>query len=273
MENHGQEIVRIINSLKDIQSTDQSVINKKVEEAIGDNYAAMIQYLDSKQDRDTLKAVLTKVTSVNFMTKLANIQDKRSFQRSKDLASQNLELFKHMKREVMSDLDAASNAQRKKKKCLLERMKLEKLHHIFKGRGRKLKCEEFPDLAGILEFAFGEGDRVDRAGGGLESHPRLTDTVLYRAADSNTIMQQGRETILALAPEGFNISLSSCFNYTQNYREGTYQARRHHSGRGINACLSLHEPPRTGVEQFVINLHWSTQNVNLALDHMCTPTT
>lgn len=48
LENHGQEIVRIVNSLKDIQSADQSVINKKVEEAIGDNYAAMIQYLDSK---------------------------------------------------------------------------------------------------------------------------------------------------------------------------------------------------------------------------------
>ena len=117
-----------------------------------------------------------------------------------------------------------------------------------------------------LEFAFGEGDRVDRAGGGLESHPRLTDTVLYRAADSNTIMRNARETILALAPKGFNISLSSCFNYTQNYREGTFQAKRHHSGKGINACLSLHKPPRTGVEQFVVNVHWSTQNVNLTLD-------
>ena len=38
----------------------------------------------------------------------------------------------------------------------------------------------------------------------------------------------------------------------QNYREGTYQAKRHHSGKGVNACLSLHKPPRTGVEQFVI---------------------
>ena len=88
-------------------------------------------------------------------------------------------------------------------------MKLEKLRHIFKGRGRRLKCEEFPDLVGVLEFVFGEGDRIDRAGGGLESHPRLTDTALYRAADSNTVMRQARETILALAPEGFNISLSS----------------------------------------------------------------
>ena len=30
---------------------------------------------------------------------------------------------------------------------------------------------------------------MDTAGGRLESHPRLTDTVLYRAADSSTIMK------------------------------------------------------------------------------------
>ena len=253
-------------SLKNVQRNDQLTVNKTVEEAIGSNYETLMEYLDSKRDRDTLKAVLTKVTSVNLMTRLASVQDKRSFQRAKGLVGQNLELFKDMKNKLMADSGSLSDAQKKKKNRLLQSMKLEKLRRIFKGRGRRLKCEEFPDLAALLEFAFGEGDRVDRAGGGLESHPRLTDTVLYRAADNNTVMRQARETVLALAPEGFNISLSSCFNYTQNYREGTYQARRHHSGRGINACLSLHKPPRTGVEQFVINLHWSTQNVNLTLD-------
>ena len=100
----------------------------------------------------------------------------------------------------------------------------------------------------------------------LESHPRLTDTILYRAADSNTMMKDARETILALAPKQFNISLSSCFNYTQNFKEGTYQAKRHHSGKGVNACISLHKPPRISVEKFVVNLRWSTHNVNLSID-------
>ena len=190
-----------------------------------------MQYLDSKQDRDTPKAGLTKVTSVNYMTKLANVQDKRRFQRSKGLVSQNLELFKDMKSKVMSDCGSTSDTQKKSR--LPQRIKLEKLHHIFKGRGRRLKCEEFPDLAGILEFVFGEGDRIDRAGGVLESHPRLTDTALYRAADSNTVMRQARETILALAPEAFNISLSSCLNYTQIYREATFQARRSINHRAL----------------------------------------
>ena len=121
----------------------------------------------------------------------------------------------------MKTADLTTEAGPRKKNRLLQKMKLEKLRHVFEGRGRMLKCEEFPDLAAILEFAFGESDRVQRAGGGLESHRRLTDMVLYRAADSNMIMRDARETVLALAPKGFSISLSSCFNYTQNFKEGT----------------------------------------------------
>jgi hypothetical protein len=124
-----------------------------------------------------------------------------------------------------------------------------------------LKSEQFPDLPAILEYVFGESDRIDRGGGGLENQPRLTDTILYCTADNNTIMRDARETILALAPKEFNISLSSCFNYTENYK-GTYQAN---SGKGINACISLHKPPPVGVEKFVVNLWWSTHNVNLSI--------
>ena len=271
IENRGPEVVKLVNSLNKIPTHNQTFINKKVKEAIGGRYDIIMEYLDSKRDRDALNTILTKITSAKFMANLANVQDRRSLQRSKDLTVLNLHLFEQMKNDVehknVDETDKlTTEGKRRKKYRLLQKMKMEKLRHIFKGRGRNLKSDEFPDLAGILEFAFGESDRVDRAGGGLESHPRLTDTVLYRAADNNTIMKHARETILALAPEDFSISLSSCFNYTQNYREGTYQAKRHHAGRGINACLSLHKPPRTGVEQFVINLHWSTQNVNLTLD-------
>ena len=263
IENRGPEVVKLVNSLNKITTHDQTFINEKVKEAIGGQYDIIMEYLDSKHDRDALNTILTKITSAKFMANLANVQDRRSLQRSKDLTVLNLHLFEQMKNDVgHKNVDEKYKLTTEGKR----KMKMGKLRHIFKGRGRNLKSDEFPDLAGILEFAFGESDRIDRARGGLESQPRLTDTVLYWAADNNTIMKHARETILALAPEGFSISLSSCFNYMQNYREGTYQAKRHHAGRGINACLSPHKLPRTGVEQFIINLHWSTQNVNVTLD-------
>ena len=87
-------------------------------------------------------------------------------------------------------------------------------------------------------------------------------------------MRTAREVLLSLAPENFRISLSSCFNYTQNYRQGSIQSKQHHAGRNINANLSLKKPPRTGVEKLVVNLHWSSTNVNIIVDgchnlHQC----
>lgn len=75
-----------------------------MEKALGSNYETVMQYLDSKLDRDTLNEVFTKVTSVNFITTLG----KRSFQRSKGLMGWNLELFKEMKSEIMSNLESTS---------------------------------------------------------------------------------------------------------------------------------------------------------------------
>lgn len=103
--------------------------------------------------------------------------------------------------------------------------------------GRKVKIEEFQDIAAILEYKFGEGDRNKRSGGGLESHPKLTNNILYRAADNLTNMRDAHLALLSLAPENFAISLSTCYNYTQNFRKGTRQAKRHHERTGRNACV------------------------------------
>ena len=66
-------------------------------------------------------------------------------------------------------------------------------------------------------------------------------------------MIEARELVLALSPADFSIT-------SQYYKEGTYQAKRHQTIKGGNAKLSLHAPPRIGVPQFVINLHWSQDN-------------
>ena len=130
-----------------------------------------------------------------------------------------------------------------------------------------LKSVEFPELPTILEFAFGEHDAELLGRGGLESHPRLTDGVLYRTHDNKTNMIEARQLILALSPPDFQISLSTCYNFTQNYKGGTRQAKQHHEGMGINANLSLHRQPRIGVPNLVINLHWTSANVSHLADY------
>ena len=73
IENHGSDVIKLVNSLENLTTTDQKTINNKIEEAIGNNYQTILQYLDSKRDRDTLNTVLTKITSVNFMTKMSKV--------------------------------------------------------------------------------------------------------------------------------------------------------------------------------------------------------
>ena len=202
---------------------------------------------------------MSEITGVNYVMKLSNVQDRRSIARSTDIVFSNLNKWRRKLKWTGRKMSKKNKKGGSEIDC-----------GIYEGRGRTLKCEEFPYLPTILEFAFGNQDRINSAGGGLESHQRLIDLVLYPAADSSTIMRQARKTVLTLAFKDFKISLSCYFNYTHNYREGniegTYQAKRHHDGKGVNAWLSLHKPPRTGVEKLVVNLQWTTHNVNFKLD-------
>ena len=107
---------------------------------------------------------------------------------------------------------------------------------MFKEEDENLKVKNSWILPESWSLLFRSEIVLARQGGGLESSRRIYHQSLH------------------------------LFNYTQNYHEGTYQAKRHHSEWGAKDHLSLHKPPRTAVEQFAVNVHWSTQNVNLSLD-------
>lgn len=129
---------------------------------------------------------------------------------------------------------------------IISARKLKEIRTITQGRGRKLKAKEFPELTTVLSYAFGELE------GGVEAHPRLTTRTVYRASDNTMTMRKAKEVLPSVAPKGFTISLSSCFNYTQNFRKGSIQSKQHHAGKNVNADLSLKKPPRTGVPQLVV---------------------
>ena len=51
-----------------------------------------------------------------------------------------------------------------------------------------------------------------------------------------------------------------------NFKGGTYEARRHHEGRYVNAAVSLRPIPRIGVQQLSLNVHWTSANVKYSVD-------
>lgn len=130
--------------------------------------------------------------------------------RSKDAKLKQFKNIEQNCQTVRNDMTVSQqhvHVQRTTKK-----RKEENIRTIAEGRGKKLKCEEFPELASYIEFAFGEGDRILR-GGGLQADRRLLDTKLLKAADNATDMRHIQEMLNNIKPE-FSISTSCLYTYT-----------------------------------------------------------
>ena len=244
----------------------KDAVKETVHSRLKDNFSEVLQYLDSKRDRNVLEAVIAKITSVKSVVSIKGTKFKGSISKHHATLDSTLRRFKDINQNcqtVRSDMSVSQ--QHRKVQREKEKQKREQLKVIASGRGRHLKCEEFPDLAQYIEFAFGEGDRVLRGGGGLQADPRLLDTTLFKAADNATVMRHVQEMLRKMKPT-FNISTSCLYTYTMNYRKGTKQAERHHHGKGVNADISLHKAPNTSQNIYPINAHWSTSHVNYLVD-------
>ena len=257
----------MLDTLKSVQEREDIIVNRRVENRVKDTFLSALEYMDTHRDRQVLKSVIASITSVNFTTSLQGISSKQGTRNAKKKVNVDLVRYQDIKRtsQVVRN-DLTTEQQHRLQKRIISARKVKEIRTMCEGRGRKLKSEHFPELSAILEYAFGELDVNECGGGGLESHPRLTTGTLYRAVDNVTSMKRAREVLFSIAPQGFKICLSSCYNYTNYYRRGSLQAVRHHADRGVNANLPLKRPPRIGVPQLVINLHWSTANVNLLVD-------
>ena len=243
------------------------ITNEVIKERIGALYANSLDYMDTPRDKQVLKGVMSIIANISFASRLEGKVSRYSSRTACKMLPLHIDNYKSIKKTSQIVRNDLTNIQQYVlTKRIIKMRKMKEIKIINKGRGRLMKITEFPELSHLLEYAFGEHDTRVCSGGGLESHPRLTDGTLYRTADNQTTMKSARRLLLSLAPEGFNISLSSCYNYTMNYRVGTAQAQRHHHGKDVNANVALCLPPRTGVCNLVVNLHWSTANVNLIVD-------
>ena len=263
----GEVVSRVQTVLEKLQLTDN--VTDNVSSTLTGKFNYILQYLDTKKDRDVLEAIVAKITSIKTVVSLKGNQSfKGSIRGHVSELNSNLDKFKKMRSDLetkAAETERTTSQQRADVQRAAAKLKTEMFKSIADGRGRKLKCEEFPELARYIEFAFGEGDRVLRGGGGLEADRRLLDTTLFKAADNATVMRHAKELINQVRPD-FKISTSCLYTYTMNYRKGSKQAERHHHGKGVNANISLHKAPNTSQNIYPVNAHWSTSHVNYLID-------
>ena len=188
--NHIATVLENLQSNKDVTDNVQSTLKGKFND--------VLRYLDTKKDRDVFEAIIAKITSVKSVVSLKEKHFKGSVRGHISELDSNLDKFKQMR----SDLETKA-ATTEKTPCQqrahvqrgTEKLKKEMFKTVADGRGRKIKCEEFPELAQYIEFTFGEGDRVLQGGGGLEADRQLLDTTLFKAADNVTIMHHAKELV------------------------------------------------------------------------------
>ena len=261
-----QLILSLTSIVDENEHAKEAVVKGVAENRLKNLYSAALKYMDSHRDRLILKGLMAELTSIRFASKLQGVKSRKGTTSGRNHLFSGLQRYAEIRMtSQMVRSDMTIQQQHRLTERVISGRKLKEIKTIAKGRGRKLKTDKFPELPTVLLYVFGDYN-VREDGGGVEAHPRLTTGTLYRATDNVTSMKAAREILLSLAPSSFKISLSSCYNYTDNYRRGSRQAQQHHHGREVNAPLSLKKPPRTGVEQLVVNLHWSTANVNLYVD-------
>ena len=95
-ENLYQEVIDSVMKFS-TDSTDQVELNDHIESKIGEIYKDVIEYMDTKRDRDAFKAVISQITSIRFAAKLEGIQSRVGIRNSLQSLKGNLIKFKDIK--------------------------------------------------------------------------------------------------------------------------------------------------------------------------------
>ncbi|CAC5412537.1 unnamed protein product [Mytilus coruscus] len=202
----------------------------------------------SEKDRHILKYIISTLTSVEFLNK-TGIDGKR-YQRSSLNTSMTYAKETIQKRTVNKDSSSA-NMLHKKRTETGQRIQV-------LGSGRKLLAERYPDLTTLMLRLF------DAGGDGLQIHPRLICDTLF--LHKSKWMNMPRCVTILKEIYDIDISISAAYTYTENYREKSHQAQRHHHGKNVNPGISLKKPTRDGNHNPSINDHFAQTDINYSIE-------
>ena len=79
-------------------------LNKHIENEVGDIYRTALSYMDTERGKNTIKFILTRVTKMNFMSRLQMTQNKQALQRCRDLVPQQLNDFQTLREKLREEL-------------------------------------------------------------------------------------------------------------------------------------------------------------------------
>ena len=177
LENKYPNIHNIATSLNSsAQLNKKKTVNDQIKYSIYHLFNDALEFADTKKDRDMIKALFAKATSVRYVTDLMKIKSKSSIMACRDEFEGNLTKFDELwKTSQIVRNDMTCEQQRRLTVRIINKRKQNMFRLSYENRGRKLKSDVFPQLGIVLENIFQAGDAGD--GGGVECHPKLTTDV------------------------------------------------------------------------------------------------
>lgn len=125
-----------------MQLPDDVIINTRAQERLKDTYAIALQYMDTHEDRQGLKAIMASLTSIKFAATLQGISSRLGTANAKRSVIEHICSYREIKQTsqiVRNDL--TNEQQHQLQKRIVSARKVKEIKTISKGRGRKLKSE------------------------------------------------------------------------------------------------------------------------------------
>lgn len=119
-----------------------------------------IAFSDTKKDRDIIKGLFTKATSVRFLADLTEVKNKSAIMSCRDEFEENLTKFGELcKTSRIVRNDMTCEQQRRLTKRVINKRKQNLIRLPFDNRGRQLKADIFiPSIRNCSrEHIYGRG--------------------------------------------------------------------------------------------------------------------
>ena len=137
----------------------EEITKERVEDRLKKVIPSALKYLDSHRDRQVLKYLLAELTNISFAARMQDIKSRKGTRAAAKAVPTHLLHYSNIKttsQQVRSDMTNFQQYQLTQR--IISRRKLKEIRTIGEGRGRKLKSSQFPELATVLSYAFGEMD-------------------------------------------------------------------------------------------------------------------
>ena len=109
-------------------------------------------HLDSHRDRQVVKALVAELTNTSFAARLQGLKSRKGTSRAREAVTSHLQQYEQIRSSQVVRNNMTNSQRFKLTEWIISTRKLREIKTIGQERGRKLKCQEFPELVTVPSY-------------------------------------------------------------------------------------------------------------------------